>query len=431
MHRVECPKCNEDCLAPWAVKTFIPDGGLCRSGIYNSRQPKKSPRSSPIQNSLLSSATPAPPRPKISSRFYRPELDLLRFFAFLLVFLTHTMSDHERPGLVDHIRLALRDTGAFGVCLFFTLSSYLISELLMREHEKTGMVHIKAFYIRRILRIWPLYLLMLALGYVAGRLGFTDPITLGRVAAFILFSGNWYVGIYGFTRSFISVLWSISVEEQFYLIWPAIARFCNRKGLLVTGIGLLILSFAALAILCQMNVSLNDTIWTNSFVQFQFFAIGALVAVWLNGRIPRISRLRPLLLLTGFLCYFVADFVFHIKRYDFAPMISQTIPGYFLAGIGTLLIFLGVLGMQLPEFAEPFVWLGKRSYGLYVFHGVSIWLVQEVLGNFIQKFHHGSVLVIPVGFFLTILLATISYRFFETPFLQLKKRFTLVPSREI
>src|SRR3981081_108514 len=110
-------------------------------------------------------AEPAPAQAesdRASERYYRPELDVLRFFAFLSVFLFHGLPSVVVANHTGWSRRAatiaadFKSAGRFGVCLFFVLSSFLITELLMRERCSTGTVHIKAFYVRRILRIWPL-----------------------------------------------------------------------------------------------------------------------------------------------------------------------------------------------------------------------------------------------------------------------------------
>src|ERR1700690_2343892 len=98
------------------------------------------------------------------ARFYRPELDALRFFAFLAVFVYHTSPSDPPYYSARHIPCAYlvaaaSHAGAFGVDLFFLLSAYLITELLLRERDECGQVHLDSFYVRRILRIWPLYFL--------------------------------------------------------------------------------------------------------------------------------------------------------------------------------------------------------------------------------------------------------------------------------
>ena len=105
-----------------------------------------------------------------TARFYHPELDQLRFFAFLMVFLHHAFPHQPEfwtklgvPGPIAQVLSGIGATGAFGVSLFFVLSSYLITELLLREKELIGTLDVKSFYVRRILRIWPLYFFFLAL----------------------------------------------------------------------------------------------------------------------------------------------------------------------------------------------------------------------------------------------------------------------------
>src|SRR5215831_4185884 len=106
----------------------------------------------------------APDRPNASQSFYRPELDGLRFFAFLFVFITHAFSDDATvyvargvPWWIAHLAARLAHIGRYGVPLFFVLSSYLITELLIRESRLRGRIDVPRFYARRALRIWPLY----------------------------------------------------------------------------------------------------------------------------------------------------------------------------------------------------------------------------------------------------------------------------------
>src|SRR5258707_11587748 len=163
-------------------------------------------------------------------RFYRPELDALRFFAFLWVFAFHRMDYAPIDPVTQPLAYSIYTAGAFGVPLFFLLSSFLIVELLLRERAQTGTIHIKAFYIRRMLRIWPLYLAaffgLAALGHYMPDVG---PKTYHSWLAFLLFAGNWYILRYGWIAGPIDPLWSIAVEEQFYIAIPLLARFGGRR----------------------------------------------------------------------------------------------------------------------------------------------------------------------------------------------------------
>lgn len=114
------------------------------------------------------------------SSYYRPELDALRFFAFLCVFSFHRMDYVPTDPVRNHWLYLIGNVGPFGVPVFFLLSAFLITELLLREREKTGRIHIRAFYVRRMLRIWPLYFvaffgLALLNHFVAG-VGTGDPL---------------------------------------------------------------------------------------------------------------------------------------------------------------------------------------------------------------------------------------------------------------
>jgi peptidoglycan/LPS O-acetylase OafA/YrhL len=368
-----------------------------------------------------------------ASRFYRPELDVLRFLAFLLVYFHHVLPTALHASLMWRILRAGKEMGALGVCLFFLLSSYLITELLFRERDATGDIHIQSFYVRRILRIWPLYFFILFAGFLWGHISPAYAFSRGRLFAFLFLLGNWYTGLFNYTRNFIYPLWSISIEEQFYLIWPTIARLGNRSGILLASILFWISAYVALVILSLQHASLDYSIWTNSFVQFQYFALGGILAIVLKGRVPSISGIgRFVLLGTGLTILLMAELVFHVNTVTMSPTLALTIPGYFLVGVGIVLLFISALGAEIPAIAQPLVYLGKISYGLYVFHAIALSLV--TMG--VDRLHLHNVfvktaVVSPLGLALTIAFAMLSYRFLESPFLQLKERFTFVKTRSI
>src|SRR6202789_3743849 len=171
-------------------------------------------------------------------RFYQPELDGLRFYAFLGVFVCHTLPVHETFYRGLHMPLPwlwvpLVLSGSAGVDLFFALSAFLITSLLLREREDNGGISLRLFYTRRILRIWPLYFVVVALGVVLSHTVTGQHLPWYYVAGYLFFVGNWVNAVFGHLHSICSPLWTVSIEEQFYLLWPALMRMLDRRGMIV------------------------------------------------------------------------------------------------------------------------------------------------------------------------------------------------------
>ena len=367
-----------------------------------------------------------------AERFYRPELDVLRFGAFLLVLIKHSFPSPDGPGMRLHLFRAIKHAGFFGVPLFFLLSAYLITELLLREKRATGDVRIGAFYARRILRIWPLYLGMLFAAYIYGRIDHTSFIAKGELAAYLLLVGNWYVVLHGFMRGVALPLWSIGVEEQFYLLWPSLVRCCSEMQIIAASTTMLCVGQITLLYLSHRGAAIAPTIEANSLVQFQFFALGAIMSVALKGRTPGWTTFTRLCLsVWGLFCFFLADFLFYAASTPVHATAIRTPPGFALAMLGTVLIFLSALGAALPTVASSLIYLGKISFGLYIFHLACIHLAIHVARSFFHLQHNFLAVVWGLGLPLTILVAAASYHYIERPFLRLKERFTVVRSRSV
>ena len=159
--------------------------------------------------------------------FYRPELDALRFFAFAAVLVHH---GPDAPGFLGIARMA----GGFGLSMFFLLSAYLITELLLREREQSGRIAWNLFFARRALRIWPLYYAALGVAILIGRLHPVFWINGIGAASMSVFISNWI--LVSSSLGLVGALWSISVEEQFYLIWPPIVWVGGEILVLITSI---------------------------------------------------------------------------------------------------------------------------------------------------------------------------------------------------
>ncbi len=363
--------------------------------------------------------------------FYHAELDVVRFFAFLAVFLHHALPQgtglYVSAGLSTTVAgwlWAIKEAGAYGVDLFFTLSAYLITELLIREHLANGKLDIRSFYIRRALRIWPLYFVFLgATVFLIPLILPDDKFNASYAVSFALFSGNWVCAIEGLPFSVASPLWSISVEEQFYLAWPLL--------LLVFGIGRIRkLAFVMLgiALVVRTLLALYDIahpgVWCNTLARLDPIALGALLAVTLRGRAPRLTAVPRIAL--GLIAITMFVIVAKYLKQDGL----QSLITYPLAAIASVSLLIAALQTNAAILSrKPFSWLvylGRISYGLYIFHLLSLTLMAQqssLLGiplNFERRF--------VLSFVLTVILAAASYRWLERPFLRLKERFARVPT---
>ena len=373
-------------------------------------------------------------------RYYRPELDVLRFLAFLIVFIVHRM-DFLPIDPAQHFWLYnLCLLGDFGVPVFFLLSAFLITELLMRENDRVGTIHPKAFYMRRILRIWPLYFAvfygLVLLGHFVRYAGPREP---GSWMAFTFFAGNWYICKHGWIPSYpVNPLWSISVEEQFYIAIPLIALYGRRLGLKIISLVLIAVSYGAVILYARDVPHGFSSQWTNSFVEFQFFSAGVLLSLLLKGRVPKWHPgLRLLGLGAAIGCWLIASVTFGVQADTPHSTMAQAPVGWALVLAGTVLLFLSLLGAQERYLPAPIVYLGRISYGLYLFHELVYYLIFHTwkawLASLSEMLHVASWrggLGTALAFCLTVLMAHLSYRFYERPFLQLKRRFTFVPSRD-
>ncbi len=288
--------------------------------------------------------------------------------------------------------------------VFFILSAFLITELLLRERALKTSVDLKAFYFRRLLRIWPLYFFMIALAVLFARFDRSQALGWNYVLGFLLFTGNWVMVFRGFPRAtFIGPLWSVSFEEQFYLLWPFV---------LLRHVG-------------------GDPLWYNTLARLDSIALGILLALVFHGRSTFSFGLpaRIALLLLGISAWML------VGRYcgllNPMPTLAGGMIGYPLMSLGGVAIFLSVLGAACDGISflkNPLlVYLGKISYGLYAFHLLAL----RLSANFFSAYHHpfSQTLSWLCALAITFFLAIVSFRWLETPFLRWKqKKFTYVPS---
>ncbi len=361
-----------------------------------------------------------------TERFYLPELDTLRFFAFLAVFLVHSLSDPPSryvqlgiPEPLVSLIISVLGAGMFGVDLFFLLSSFLITSLLLREYSSTGKIDIKGFWIRRCLRIWPLYFFFVGLaGFLLPRIfHFVAPPEGSHILGLLTFTQNWAIAFSGAGRgSPTLVLWSVSMEEQFYFAWPILIALMGISRLRPIAIGMIVVSFVAriLAIHAGASVSM---LWCATPFRMEPLAAGAIIALAQNQFPAFSNKLR-----VGMLSLGLAIPVVCLSSLDHFPWGKAAI--FPLVTVGCTLIFLSIRGANWRLLTlRPLVYLGKISYGLYVFHQLAIQFSPRLAIPGLPFGRSVSALL------LTVALATLSYRFLELPFLRLKDRFAHIRSR--
>jgi peptidoglycan/LPS O-acetylase OafA/YrhL len=360
-------------------------------------------------------------------RFYRPELDCLRFLAFMAVFVFHTFpfdrgwySARHIPysGLLASVSVA----GSFGVDLFFLLSAFLITELLLREKERFGRIHLKWFYIRRILRIWPLYFFAIAIGVLLSLVDPRQHFSLRYVVAFVLLAGNWLTSFAGYPGSVMNPLWSISFEEQFYLAWPAVLGKARPRKLLWVSLGLFVVAQMARLVLLRYARHPEVAVATNTLARLDPLAVGAATAVLVR----KFKFETTVLQRCGFGLAGAALWLAAGHYYALTALFM--ILGFPTIALGAWFIFAAVFQ---SGFAPRWLrYLGKISYGLYVFHLLCLYISARLLGGYPGN-PKQFVLFWCLGLALTIVLASLSYKFLESPFLKLKQRFAYIDSRPV
>ncbi|MBY4127362.1 acyltransferase family protein [Rhodococcus fascians] len=355
--------------------------------------------------------TPTQFHSTVPRRSARPDIQGLRMIAVVLVVLSHLFG-WPRGGFI-------------GVDVFFVVSGFLITLSLLDTYERTGRISFSNFYRRRIRRIVPAATLVLVVTVVASYFVFAETIVKAvaydAIAAFF-FSANWRFAIGGtdyFTAdSFVSPLqhyWSLSVEEQFYFVWPAVVLgigvvVAARQGARRVRLALSALVMGAI-VAGSFSYALMDTADSPTWAYFSTFSrvwelgIGALLAITVSyfERIP--NSLRPALAWTGLLAIFAGAFVTTADSEGFpAPWAALPVLGTALvigAGVDGPLKYLRVLTNRASTY------VGDISYSLYLWH----WPVIILLGTVLDE---------SSGFYLAALammfsLAVLSYALVEDP----------------
>lgn len=377
-----------------------------------------------------------------SKKIYFPGLNGLRFWAAFLVILHHVEQFKLWQGMPNLFRnTTVEAVGHQGVSLFFVLSGFLITYLLLAEYEKTHHIAVKNFYIRRILRIWPLYYLIMIIGFFIlphfiniGPVGQLHEHFTLKVLLFMFMLPN----VLRVTEAPIvgaNQAWSVGVEEQFYIVWPLLIR-TFRKVLLKFLIIFIVLKFAVTVF---MAVSLDHFLSPDyqymmyfrtiqrfwdllQIEQMSFGAIGAYVLFYKKEKILKLiyHPATQILMAVGIVFILTVRFKF----------IGQTL---FDALLFTILIINVSTNKNFVLKLENrfYSYLGNISYGIYMFHTLCIAVVLTLLQKTSLYESNPAVFnaILYVGsVVMTIVVAGLSYKYFESFFLKLKEKFMIVMS---
>jgi peptidoglycan/LPS O-acetylase OafA/YrhL len=372
---------------------------------------------------------------------YIPALDGLRFLAFLSVFLRHSLAQTplatDPNSVVARYAWGIGSFGWMGVDLFLCLSAFLLTRLLLVEKDRFGYINIPHFFFRRALRIWPLYFLMILVGFglapfarliiMKAAVNSNSALWQHHLIPFSLFLGNWSTAMFGYAKSpQLSLLWTVSLEEQFYLLLPLVIAALPRRTLVFVAIGGIVFSVLVRTWLTANAVG-TTTIYTITPTRLDSFSVGILLAIFApQVRAWASQPARSLLLVIVLLALLT---MIHLTgSVDLAG--NHLIYLYVLvacsAGCALILALSPTWFSRLLE-RRPMIYLGKISYGLYALHLTALMFVNLVA----DRFQLLPIVRMIGGLCLTIVMAAGSYRYLERPFLKLKLRFTSVPSRPV
>lgn len=338
-----------------------------------------------------------------------PQLDAVRGLAVLLVLL------HNTDRYPSHYLHLISDNGWMGVDLFFVLSGFLITGILLDAKQSEG--YFKNFYARRCLRIWPLYYAVVFFMFVI--VPFVRPSEAHTVFdrsspwwAFPLFLQNFLVRNSSGATGPLGVAWSLAVEEQFYLVWPLVVRFCNESQLRKIAISVICVSPAL-----RFYLSLHQVnIYSNTFCRLDGLMAGALLALAIRSAgfsAPKFLTHAWATFLVAASLALVIETVFHARWIVFTLTALASVSFVYLALFSTQKWLKAVLTTRF------LVYTGTISYGVY--------LLEKIPLDAARSFHLDTygILALPVTAAVTFLMATISWNVLEKPFLELKRLFEL------
>ena len=361
-----------------------------------------------------------------------PNLNGLRFVGAFMVFVFHVFSlgrehwGNFKDSTFFSILAKITSKGHLGVSLFVVLSGFLITYLMMNELQKNGQIRLSNFIARRILRVWPLYFVVVLFGFFVFPMLPFGKLTEHKLINFTFFLSNLDEIWFGMRDSlnFLTATWSVSVEEQFYLCWAfliGVFRFSKKQQFWIFFISILLISIVFRTIFIQ-----NERIlYYHTISVISDFAIGGILALLaFDNKIQiffeRISKFQILLIYCmGIVVLFLESKIFINYLFVFQRIVIASFFAFVIAEQVYAKKSLFKLD-QIPGLKKS----GELTYGFYLFHCIVIYYVQAIFtGNqWTESIVNFSFYLI-LCFSITYISSWISFRYFESPILKLKKYF--------
>lgn len=373
---------------------------------------------------------------KQTNTIYFANLDLLRFLAAFMVVMVHSYEgwcgwwgypefmtqngDNKTLNVLGSGINNVLKNGMFGVDIFFLISGFLITYILLKEKEITGKIDIKKFFVRRGFRIWPLYFLIVGIApFLVSWLNKPSP----DYQSTILFYNNFHTMITGNWEFPFAHFWSICIEEHFYLVWPFLVAFIPNKYLLNVFWTVVIASvFARFGFI--ENGKGFYYIYLHTLSKMDVLALGAIGAYMYYTNTIRFTLSKYVRICLYIL--FVVVFMYEpFIIYD--GMFLACFRNYFYVGvaaIGMLNFLFNPDSLIKIRKKTMFHYLGKISFGIYMYSNILVAIIIEkiiVPSNFVNMYFYFF-----LNIMISIIVSIISYELFEKQFLKLKSKFEVV-----
>ncbi|MES2766972.1 MAG: acyltransferase [Bacteroidota bacterium] len=359
------------------------------------------------------------------NKIYFRGLNGIRAIAALIVIVFHIDQSMDYLFGIQPVGFYLKGTAHLGVILFFSLSGFLITYLLLKEKEQFGTIDLPKFYKRRILRIWPLYYLIIIIGIIFIFLKISIPPEKDFITTITLYTFLMANAAYAFEYAVITLipLWSVGVEEQFYVFWPILI---NKTRNTLRTLALVIFFYISAKLLFRF---LENGNWYKliSLTAFDTMAIGGIAAFLYYSQSKWLRLIyHPAVQITSWLA--LAYSIFYTPLHILYVLDNELCAIFFTI----IIVNVSTNPKTILDLEKPvFNFIGRISYGMYVYHIPLMFAFSYFFKRYLMMINNYWLEYFFIYFIIittTILISWLSFQYFEKYFLKQKSRFSKIHS---